>query len=167
MAHPSSAHDLSQKARDLVSAALRHLRDAELLLNAEERSSPDGAFYLAGYAPELVRKATLAEDWLDRAIGHITEAPQRQANDLEEATVPGAAALLLATELDPIAHRYAHRNMDAIHVLNWSTAARYKCTGSYRPESARRLIEEACRFTDDLLLDMWADGRFPRGTVPW
>ena len=40
---------------DLVSAALRHARDAEWLAHR----SPDQAYHLAGYAPECARKATV------------------------------------------------------------------------------------------------------------
>jgi len=167
MAPPSSAHALGARARSFVSAALRHLRDAETLMkgapaDAEHlatRPSPDGAFYLAGYAPELIRKATLSESWLNRAIGHISQRPRGHG--------AGAAALLLATELDPIAHRYAHRDLGALHDLGWSTDARYEATGTHEFLDAQEILNEARRITDEIVVDMWADGRFVEGAVPW
>jgi hypothetical protein len=55
----------------LFSAALRHLRDAEHLADATTpHGSLDQAYHLAGFAPECGRKATIAADWMNKALGH-------------------------------------------------------------------------------------------------
>ena len=55
----------------LLSAALRHTRDARALL----ASSPDQAWHLAGFGPECARKAALSERWADHAMSHQLGAP--------------------------------------------------------------------------------------------
>src|SRR5262245_44496192 len=93
MVKPSSL-TISSKAADLVSAALRHVRDAEHLLDAgADHASPDQAYHLAGFGPECVRKATLSIRWLDLAISHGFD-------DLAESLVD------FAVSIDPLAHRY-------------------------------------------------------------
>ena len=60
---------------DLLSAAIRHVRDAELLAStAGPNRSLDQAFHLAGFAPECARKATLPRSTFDKSIGHGTTA---------------------------------------------------------------------------------------------
>lgn len=47
---------LADRALDLLSAALRHVRDAETLAtSADDARSLDQAFHLAGYGPECER----------------------------------------------------------------------------------------------------------------
>ena len=144
---------LGQKACELSSAALRHVRDAETLLP----SSPDGAFYLAGYGPEIARKVTLSPPWLHQVIGHL--------NSSGEAAL---AALALAIDIDPIAHRYAAFDLSNYEALKqWKTEARYMPTGSHTTEQAKAIVAEARQFTDDLLATLWAEGRFPDMETPW
>ncbi len=149
----SSAYTLNDEARGLCSAASRHLRDARTLLP----SSPDGAFYLAGYGPEIARKATISDRWLDQVIGHLNS--------------PGPAAELaleVARENDPIAHRYAAFDPSIQQTLKkWSTYARYRPTGAHSSETAKEIVEEAEQFTGELLALLWAEGRFPDGKTPW
>jgi len=64
-------HTLSPKRTALVSAALRHVDDAQALLAV----SPVQAFHLAGFGPECARKAALtvpgaSQGTMDKAIGH-------------------------------------------------------------------------------------------------
>lgn len=143
---------LSEKACELSSAALRHLRDSEALL----ATSSDGAFYLAGYAPEIAQKATLSERWLDQVVGH-----------LNSSGASAKAALALALDNDPVANRYSAYDQSRWPALRtWSTDARYKRTGKYTKAQATALLDEARKFTDELLATMWAEGRFPdKGTV--
>src|SRR5689334_9632843 len=90
---------------ELLSAAIRHLRDAQLLASiAPPDRSLDQAFHLAGFAPECARKATLSRPMFDRAIGHGTT----EASEL---------ALEWALAHDPRARRYG------IDMDEWS--ARY------------------------------------------
>lgn len=148
-----SAYTLSQKACDLSSAALRHMRDAETLLP----TSPDGAFYLAGYGPEIARKATLSTRWLDQVIGHLNS-----SKDIAK------AALALATDSDPIAHRYAAYDLSIHKTLEkWSTHARYMRTGSHPLDEAQAILAEAREATDHLIATLWAEGRFPDKATPW
>lgn len=156
---PRPTIELNEEACNLVSAALRHLRDADTLLHAKEgRSSPDGAYYLAGFAPELVGKATLAERWLDRAIGHVDCYFGGR----------GLQALSLAHDLDPIAYRYSRLDVGAYPFLQkWSTNVRYDRTDSIAISDANTLLSEASRITDDIILSMWADGRFPARSRVW
>jgi hypothetical protein len=64
---------LDKHAVDLLSAALRHVRDAEHLATPNHSGySPDQAHHLAGFGPECAQKATLqaivreARDLVDR-----------------------------------------------------------------------------------------------------
>ena len=145
-----SAYTLSQAACDLSSAAWRHVRDAETLLP----SSPDGAFYLAGYGPEIARKATISARWWDQVIGHLNSA--------------GEVALDLAMDSDPIAHRYAAFDLSSHETLKqWKTDARYKPSGTHSLTQARAIVMAAQQVTDGLLAILWAEGRFPDGKTPW
>src|SRR5215212_4601191 len=90
---------------DLLSAAIRHLRDAEFLASvAAPDRSLDQAFHLAGFAPECARKAALPRSTFDKAIGHGT-------TDASELSLEWALAH------DPRARRYR------IDLVKW--AARY------------------------------------------
>lgn len=148
-----SAYTLSPEACDLSSAAWRHVRDARTLL----ASSPDGAFYLAGYGPEIARKATISTRWLDQVIGHLNSAGQT-----------AKVAVDLALDSDPIAHRYAAFDL-SIHenLRQWETNARYQRTGTHSPHQAEAILREAAQITDELLAILWAEGRFPDKATPW
>lgn len=81
---------LKQRQLDFLSAALRHMRDAEHLLGPGEHTSLDQAYHLSGFGPECARKATLSRGSLDKALGHLGE----DGNDetLEIALVMDAGA---------------------------------------------------------------------------
>jgi hypothetical protein len=146
--HP---YTLSKDACTLSAVALRHLRDAQTLLD----TSPDGAFYLAGYGPEIARKVTLSERWSDRLIGH-----------LNTSTDTATAALSLALDNDALGIRYAPYEPARFPMLSrWSTHVRYE--RGRTPEEARGILREARQYTDDLVATMWAEGRFPDGATPW
>lgn len=93
MAKPTSL-TLSPDAAAFVSAALRHIGDAEYLLAAGAgHGSPDQAFHLAGFAPECIRKGILALRWLDKAIGHGADASSADLLDFAVAIDPAGREL--------------------------------------------------------------------------
>lgn len=120
---------------DLLSAALRHVRDAEALLE----SSVDQAWHLVGYGPECATKALLPRSDFDRALGH----------DLREELVE------LVRALGP-APRLPARPSE---LRNWSVSVRYERTGTARRETARRAVEAARRFVHRVVADAWCEGR--------
>lgn len=140
----------------LVSAALRHVRDAEHLVAEGPDASPDQAYHLAGYGPECMRKATLSVRWFDKAIGH-------RFDDNTE------AALEFAIALDPLAERYSPRRFGARFpaLASWREDARYEATGSRTRADADRCVREAREATNDLLFALWADGRLLDEGEPW
>jgi hypothetical protein len=92
---------LDPRALALLSAGLRHIRDAEHLRSTEvPQRSLDQAYHLAGFAPECVRKAALPSRTFDKAIGHGIG----ETSDF---------ALRFALAMDPTAHRY--------DLLDWAT----------------------------------------------
>lgn len=148
---------LSSKATELLSAALRHVRDAEHLLDeGVGYTSPDQAYHLAGFGPECARKATVSLRWLDKALGHGVE---------------GASAeiLELALALDPLARRYdpLGRGAGRPALAGWRVDVRYERTGTRDPASAEALCGEAREAVDAVVIALWADGRIPDREVPW
>jgi hypothetical protein len=147
---------LSKKAQDALSAALRHVRDAEHLADTSHpHSSLDQAFHLAGFGPECVRKATLSDRALDKAIGHgVGEFAER--------------ALSAALAWDVIAHRY--RLSDWANrfptLKRWSVDSRYERTGRFSAPDVQPLLADARRAVDEVVWAIWADGRLPR-TFSW
>jgi hypothetical protein len=139
-------------ARDssaLVSAALRHVRDAEYLLEAHGGySSPDQAYHLAGFGPECVRKAALSVDWFDRAIGHRYDAEAEKV--LEVAIALDSGAVRYRLESWASRFRYLGR---------WAEIARYERTGARDGESVRAVVREARVIVDEIVLALWLDAR--------
>jgi len=85
---------LGARSLAMLSAALRHVRDAEHLVSADPSvQSPDQAFHLAALGPQCARKAARAKATFDEAIGH---------------GVAGTSELALrfAVVADPVARRY-------------------------------------------------------------
>lgn len=144
---------LSPDAAAFVSAALRHIGDAEYLLAAGSgHGSPDQAFHLAGFAPECIRKGILSLRWLDKAIGHGADASSADLLDF-------------AVAIDPIAHRYdplcQRGRADAFSA--WKVDVRYERTGTRSHAAAEELCVEARAAVDAVVLALWADGRLPEG----
>jgi len=141
--------ELQSRAIDLVSAALRHVRDAERLLRAGDAASPDQAYHLAGFGPECARKAALSARSFDQALGH-------DFGDL------GERVLDLAAALDPVAHRYAVADYPARFpaLAKWNVSCRYHRTGEHAAEAAA-LVAEARECVDEIVLALWMDGRWP------
>jgi hypothetical protein len=136
----------------LISAALRHVRDAELLADSTRLSSdasPDQAYHLAGYAPECARKACLSARWADKAIGHGVSTSER--------------SLELVLSLDRHAHRYRLRGWATAHpdIAAWRPDVRYDATGTHVGKTAG-LVAAARHVVDTLVLALWTDGRLDR-----
>ncbi|MBI4602123.1 MAG: hypothetical protein HY721_09200 [Planctomycetes bacterium] len=146
---------LQQPALALVSAALRHVRDAETLADpSNPRASLDQAYHLGGYGPECARKATLSIRWLDKAIGHLFGSSEDP--------------LALATALDLFALRYQPLAWAARFppLAEWSEQVRYRRTGSFPRATVQTFLESARKAVDEVVLGLWADGRLGEGGLP-
>ncbi len=132
----------------LVSAALRHMRDAEHLAGAGDHRSLDQARHLAGYGPECARKACFAERWADKAIGHR----------LDEI---GDEVVEFVVGLDIRANRYHVADWMRTYATlrDWTTAWRYDATGTAEQGDVQRLLETARQAVDGLVYQLWLDGR--------
>lgn len=139
-------------ARDssaLVSAALRHVRDAEHLLDSHDGyASPDQTYHLAGFGPECARKAALSVDWFDKAIGHRYDREAERALEVAIALDPRATRY----RLDGWARRYPCLG-------EWTELTRYESTGVRDVDAARAIIIEARSCVDELVMALWLDGR--------
>lgn len=141
----------------MVSAALRHARDAEVLAtNGSPGRSLDQAYHLAGFGPECARKATLALRTLDKTIGHRFDDGADDVLDLAEA-------------LDPLCHRYRPRDWTTRwpSLAGWSEQVRYDRTGTHDEAKVLRLVGEARDAVDAVVLALWADGRLPPMDGSW
>lgn len=127
----------------LLSAALRHVRDAERLL----ADSPDQTYHLAGFGPECARKAVLDFRWADKAIGH------ELAADLVD----------YLAGLDPWALRYLSPMPAGFQ--QWEPQVRYKKTGFKSRSEAEQLLQGCQSATHSLLTKLWADGRIKANSL--
>jgi hypothetical protein len=137
---------------DALSAALRHVRDAEhLSRTAEEHASLDQSYHLAGFGPECARKAALGADTYARAIGHGV-GPSSEA------------ALRFALATDGAARRYDLEEWRTTYpaLAGWSESARYEPTGRREAAEVAALVAEARRIVDAITYALWADGRIPQ-----
>jgi len=139
---------MDDRAHDLLSAALRHVRDAEHLAAAGvATTSLDQAYHLAGFAPECARKATLPRSTYDQAIGHgVGESSE--------------IALQVALAIDPRAQRYdleRWRNRFP-GLADWNERARYDRTGTRLHPEVTNVIRESREIVDRIVLSLWMDG---------
>ena len=144
---------LGARSLAMLSAALRHVRDAEHLLSADPSvQSPDQAFHLAGFGPECARKAALPRATFDQAIGH-------GVTDMSE------LALRFAVVTDPVARRYDIQGWSGRYpaLLRWREAARYDQTGTHLDHEVRAVVTEAREIVDRIAFALWADGQVPAG----
>jgi len=148
----------------LMSAALRHLQDAEFLagddgtLPASSGGRPYQSLnqteHLVGFAPECARKACLSTFWLDKLISHDLSS---SAEDLLE----------LAISLDAYATRYPIKNWPEVFpsITSWKPDVRYQQTTRKPDEVAalerkvRDLLGEAKQAVDSVLIGLYVDGR--------
>lgn len=126
----------------LLSAALRHTRDARALL----ATSPDQAWHLAGFGPECARKAALSERFFDQALAH-------------DWTPASEEILELAISLDARAWRLRLDGWGVARPMlaRWRPAHRYDRTGDHAPHAAA-LVRDCAERVDRLLADLWMDG---------
>lgn len=141
---------LTARQGALLSAAARHVGDAERLVG----TSPDQAWHLAGFGPECARKACLEDAILDHALGH----------DLGP---NGEALLEWWIPLDPSAWRYrlAGWAQREARLAEWSPNHRYESTGTRVGVPVAELTESARRLLDDVVADLWSDGRLREGEI--
>src|SRR5262249_1839607 len=114
-----SSSMLDARALGMLSAALRHVRTAELLASIDSAEcSPDQAFHLAGFWAEYGRKAGIPQSTYGQAIGHGVG----EASEL---------ALRFALAADPVARRYDVENWAVRYpvLATWSERVRYETTG--------------------------------------
>ncbi|MFO0711315.1 MAG: hypothetical protein U0353_15810 [Sandaracinus sp.] len=144
---------MDPRNHDHLSAALRHLRDAEHLFEpGQPWHSADQAYHLAGFAPECARKATLSVAGFDQAIGHgISEASE--------------LALAVALTLDPRSQRYRTSNLAAHHpaLEAWSENCRYERTGTRPDPEVTAILADARAVVDSIASALWMDGVVPAG----
>lgn len=142
---------MEPRSHDLLSAALRHVRDAEHLVSVGPTTSVDQAYHLAGFAPECARKATLSKRTYDRAIGHGIGAASE-------------VALQTAIAIDPGARRYDLEGWQARFpaLANWSESARYERTGQRAASEVAVVVAEAREIVDRIVLTLWMDGAIPQ-----
>ncbi len=148
---------LTNAALELLSAALRHVRDAEHLADADSASrSLDQACHLAGYGPECARKATLQTRVFDKALGHHLDAGIDSVLDV-------------ALALDPLAWRYEPRDWATRYpaLARWSPEVRYDRTGRHAADEVGPLVAEARQVVDTVAVAVWADGLLPEGYELW
>jgi hypothetical protein len=143
---------MDRRALALLSAALRHVRDAEHLADAGPHQSLDQAYHLAGFGPECARKSVLTKRTFDQAIGHGVQTASE-------------SALAFALAMDPAARRYAIEGWGARYPAlgAWNERARYEKTGHRDAVSVANVVREAREVVDGIVLSLWADGRIPEG----
>ena len=132
-----------------VSAALRHLRDAEALLVP----SPDQAWHVVGFAPECIRKACLRDRMFDKVLGH-------------DWTPASEAMLEVAVSLDAPASRFQLSGWAATEpsLLAWAPGHRYDRTGKHAA-GARELVAACGRLVRRVWADLWMDGALIDGAL--
>ena len=132
----------------LLSAALRHLRDAEhLFASGSGDRSLDQAWHLAGFGPECARKAFLSDAIFDQVLGH-------------EWSADSESLLEMALALDPSSwrHRLDGWAVRKPILCHWSPEHRYERTGTRLESETDQLLMAARDLVDDVLLGAWTDG---------
>lgn len=136
---------LGEAQKSMLSAALRHVRDAE---NLQNNGSPDQAWHLAGFGPECIRKASIP-DWAHKCLGH----EQGERVDL-------ILDFILAMESG--AWRYRLQDWGCTHPVlgKWQPEVRYERSGYCEKKKldVNSLVSVARELVDRLHAELWADG---------
>lgn len=130
----------------LVSAALRHVRDAAHLAHVgAPATSPDQAYHLAGFGPECVRKASIASAQVRKILGHHLGAE-------------GDQLLRFWLALEPTALRYEPYDVSARYpaLAAWKPDCRYERSGSRSSEDAVQAVTAARSHVD---ASSWLSGQ--------
>ena len=129
-----------------LSAASKHLHDAELLL-AEDRL--DNAAYLSGYVAECAMKGLLEAQhgFSGRGCGHDLPALSR-------------AAASLAVTLSPVATRYGLPTGpdEASLFSNWRPDSRYNADQTTPKQTAQTWLRAANSFHREIIVPLRLDG---------
>lgn len=133
---------------NLLSAALRHVRDAETLIRPGPDRSIDQVLYLSGLGPECARKACVDNGVADKALGHDIHSEEDDVLAVLLSLDPSASRYQLAQHSSELPHR---------HRL-WRIERRYDKTGATTESEARAVLEEARRFVDRWTIELWSDG---------
>lgn len=146
---------LDESAQGFLSAALRHVRDAEHLLAATVDRSVDQAYHLAGFGPECARKAAIPARTYDQAIGHGVGRSSELALDY-----------VLST--NAAAHRYDLKDWLKSYpqLAAWNEISRYEATGTRQVSEVAAVVEQARKIVDQMTYALWADGLIP-GAFSW
>jgi len=138
----------------LLSAALRHVRDAEHLLEQGPHRSVEQSLHLAGFAPECAIKACIDEDLADKALAHnIADAGNAVVGWLL-ACDPAASRYKIDRQVATLPHRAEH----------WRLESRYMATETADERVAALVVvatlvvEEARAFVDGCVTQLWCDG---------
>lgn len=141
----------------LISAALRHVRDAEHLLASGPHHSIEQALHLAGFGPECARKACVDEKIADKALGHEFASADESVVDLLLALDPWVSRYGLDEHTRKLPHREKHWRVDCRY---WQTDELDVKTGKPRlnEEDVASVVKEARDFVDDCVAELWCDG---------
>lgn len=135
----------------LLSAALRHLRDARHLAEAGPNESLDQALHLVGFAPECARKAVVDDARTDKALGH----------EFRDASDP-IFRFLLAWDIEANRYDLPKRKLPLTE-RHWRPDSRYLASGAASKVPGRKIVEqmilEADQYVFGLLADLWSDGK--------
>ncbi len=139
---------LTPRQLAFLSAALRHVADAEHLLAQGAHQSQDQAWHLAGFGPECAKKACVDDGMLDRVLGHDL------GMDAEPMLEWGLA-------LDPRASRYGLVGWPKRRPIleSWTPNHRYDATGAHTGTRVAELVALAREVVGRIQADLWADGR--------
>ena len=135
--------------RPFFSAALRHLRDAETLLDVGPRQSPDQAYHLVGFARECAKKGALSVDWADKAMGHSLDLVDPWLEELILAVDPRVRRAPPSLAIDPEGK-----------LSQWHPKVRYDETGKHKAKEVEGAVDEAQAAVYGLIGDRWAAGLY-------
>lgn len=135
---------MTPEQRAMLSSALRHARDAEILL-AEDAF--DGAWHLAGFAQECARKVGLSEGWSQKLLGHGV------GNDAEQ-----ALELLLAMDGHAARLRLEGWGGQGTLLAQWTPEVRYAPTGTILASKASGLTAQSRERVDAVAQSLWCNG---------
>jgi len=140
---------LQPNGDDYPDAAEKHLRDADLLLQAGRF---DGAGYLTGYVVECVLKTYILIEKppiTNRDLHH-------RLNDLSSSALPLAAISGAKTAKYPLVTTRGHCLYDS--KTGWHETIRYRTTGTVTPQQANAWFAEAKAIYDSAIPPMKLDG---------
>lgn len=129
-----------------LSAASKHLHDAELLLAADR---PDNTAYLSGYVAECAMKGLLGAQhgFSGSGFGHDLPALSRAAASLAVTLSPVAARYVLPTGPD-----------EASLFSSWHPGLRYNADQTTPEPTARTWLRAANSFHREIILPLRLDG---------